>query len=105
MHRGEIWWADLPKPTGRRPVLILTRDEALRVRDYVTVSELMTNIRRIPTEVRLKKEDGLLRECVVNLDVINTVPKEHLSEFIVRLSGEKMQAVEEALKFALDLSV
>ncbi len=104
MHKGEVWWADLPKPTGRRPVLVLTRDEAVRVRSYVTVAELTTNIRRIPTEVLLKKEDGLPKECVVNVDVINTIPKELLVEFIVRLGDEKMQAVEKALKFALDLN-
>ena len=103
MHKGEIWWADLSKPTGRRPVLILTRDEAVRVRDYVTVAELTTNIRRITTEVLLKKEDGLPKECVVNLDVINTVKKELLTEFIVTLRDEKMQTVENALRFALDL--
>lgn len=104
MHKGEIWWADLPKPAGRRPVLILTRDEAVRVRDYITVAELTTNIRRISTEVLLKKEDGLSRECVVNLDVINTISKKLLTEFIVCLGDERMQAVEKALKFALDLN-
>ena len=104
MHKGEIWWANLPKPTGRRPVLVLTRDEAVNVRDNITVAELTTRSRRISTEVLLKKEDGLPRECVVNLDVINTIPKEFLTEFITALSDEKQQAVEKALKFALDLS-
>ncbi len=103
MRKGEIWWAELPKPSGRRPVLILTRDEAVRVRDYITIAELTTNNRHISTEVPLKKEDGLPKECVVNLGVINTVPKGLLDEFIVTLSDEKMQAVEKALKFALDL--
>ena len=104
MHKGEIWWANLPKPTGRRPVLVLTRDEAVNVRDNITVAELTTRPRRISTEVHLKKEDGLPRECVVNLDVINTIPKELLAEFITTLGDEKQQAVEKAIKFALDLS-
>ena len=103
MHKGEIWWAELPKPTGRRAVLILTRDEAVKVRDYITVAELTTNVRRITTEVLLKKDDGLPKECAVNLDVINTVRKESLIEFIVALRDEKLQAVEKALKFALDM--
>ena len=104
MHKGEVWWAELPKPIGRRPVLILTRDEAIRVRDNVTVALVTTNIRRISTEVHLKKEDGLPKESVVNLDVINTIHKESLTEFITTLSEEKLQAAETALKFALDLS-
>ena len=104
MHKGEIWWADLPKPAGRRPVLILTRDEAVRVRDRVTIAELTTYVRHISTEVILKKEDGLPKECAVNLDVINTVPKTLLTGYIVSLGYEKQQVVEQALKFALDLS-
>src|ERR1035441_6132212 len=27
LRQFEIWWADLPKPAGRRPVLLLTRDD------------------------------------------------------------------------------
>ena len=26
MKQYEIWWAELPEPVGRRPVLLLTRD-------------------------------------------------------------------------------
>ncbi len=104
MHKGEIWWADSPKPIGRRPVLVLTRDEAVRVRDHITVAMITTKIRGISTEVLLKKEDGLPKECVINLDVINTVPKELLYEFITTLSEEKLQAAEKALKFALDIN-
>ena len=33
MRRGEVWWANLPPPAGRRPVLITTRDSAITVRD------------------------------------------------------------------------
>jgi mRNA-degrading endonuclease toxin of MazEF toxin-antitoxin module len=29
MKRGEIWWAELELPAGRRPVLLSSRDEAL----------------------------------------------------------------------------
>src|SRR5881628_1621897 len=104
MHKGDIWWADLPEPTGRRPALILTRDEAVRARDFITIAELSTHVRGIFTEVSLGKEDGLPKACVVNLDVINTVKKISLTDFITKLSEEKLQAVEKALKFAMDLS-
>ena len=30
MKQGEIWWAELPKPAGRRPVILLSRDEPMR---------------------------------------------------------------------------
>ena len=103
MRRGEVWWADLPQPTGRRAVLILSRDKAIQVREYVTVAEITRTVRDIPVEVSLGLEDGLPKVCVVNLDVINTIPKSLFSKYLSTLSLQKMMCVEEALKFALDL--
>ncbi len=51
MKRGEIWWAELAPPAGRRPVLLLSRNEAYAVRELVMVAPLTTRIRGIPSEV------------------------------------------------------
>jgi len=59
MQRGEIWWAELEPPAGRRPVLLLSRDEAYSVRELITVAPVTTRMRRIPSEVPLGLEDGL----------------------------------------------
>ena len=104
MQRGEIWWADLPKPIGHRPVLILSRNEAVQVREVIIVSQLTTTVRHIPAEVFLRKSDGLPKDCVVNLDVIDTVPKKSLTGKIASLSVEKLGSVEKALRFALGLN-
>ena len=53
MRRGEIWWAELTRATGRRPVLLLSRDEAYAVRELVTVAPVTTRMRHIPSEVPL----------------------------------------------------
>lgn len=103
MERAEVWWADLPKPVGRRPVVILSRDRAIRIRDYVTAAEVTSTIRDIPVEVPLGREDGLPRSCVVNLDVINTIPKKLLTERVSTLTPAKIKSLESALKFALAL--
>ena len=103
MRRGEVWWAELPEPAGRRPVALLSRNEAYMVRNLVTVAALTTRIRGIPTEVRLGAKDGLPRDCVVNLDTVTTIPKGTLAERIAVLSPEKLVAVERALRFALGL--
>ena len=58
MRRGEVWWAELPRPIGRRPVVLLSRDEAYAVRNAVTIAEVTTTIRGIPVEVPLGPEDG-----------------------------------------------
>jgi mRNA interferase MazF len=103
VRRGEVWWADLPSPSGRRPVLLLSRNEAYVVRALVTVAPITTRIRDIPVEVGLGRGDGLQKKCVVNLDSITTIPKAALVERIARLSSQKIEAVNEAVRFALAL--
>ncbi len=103
MRRGEVWWAQLPPPVGRRPVLLLSRDRAYRVRTAVTVAPVTKTIRGIPVEVPLGLEDGMPEACVVNLDSILTIPKASVKERISALSADRMAAIALAAKFALDL--
>ncbi len=103
MRRGEIWWAVLPRPAGRRPVILLSRDEAYQVRRLVTVFPVTTRIRGIPVEVALGPKEGMPRECVVNLDAVTTIPKDALKERLTTLSRSRMTAVDRALRFALGL--
>lgn len=103
MRRGEIWWADLPQPAGRRPVLLLSRNDAYEVRALVTIGPITTRIRGIPVEVELGTTDGLPRTCVVNLDTITTIPKSSLGDRLTSLSFDRMAEVEDALRFALGI--
>ena len=103
MKRGEVWWVNLPKPIGRRPVVLLSRDEAYNVRNAVTVAEVTQTVRNIPVEVPLGKEDGLTKKCVVNLDTIITIQKSLLMERVSLLKQEKIDSVNRAIKFALSL--
>ena len=103
MRRGEVWWAELPPPAGRRPVLLLSRNRAYRARANVTFALITRTARGIPTEVPLGQEDGMPVSCVVNADDILTAPKSLLAERITILSLEKMAAVASAVRFALHL--
>jgi len=105
MRRGEVWWAELPPPTGRRPVVLLSRDAAYPVRTSVTVAPITRTIRDIPVEVSLGKEDGMPVPCMVNTDDILTIPKARLTERLGNLPAEKMRAVAKAIGFALDLRI
>ena len=103
MRRGEVRWADLPPPLGRRPVVLLSRDEAYSRRNLIIVAPVTTRIRGIPAEVRLGSDDGLSQESVANLDTIMTIPKSSIQDYIASLSLEKLRAVDEAIHFALGL--
>lgn len=103
MRRGEIWWAELEPPVGRRPVLLLSRNEAYSVRSLVIVAPVTTRIRSIPSEVPLGADDGLPQDCVANLDTITTIPKDCLRSRLAVLSAKKLKEIEAAIHFALGM--
>lgn len=103
MRRGEIWWAKLDPPAGRRPVVLLSRNEAYSVRSLVIVAPVTTRIRSISSEVLLGTEDGLPQECAANLDTITTIPRDCLQQRISALSPKKIVALETAIHFALGM--
>src|SRR5215218_7877652 len=92
VKRGEVWTADLPPPAGYRPVLILSRDSMPASRPEITVAYLTTKARNPQVEVALTAAaDGVAKDCVVNLDSINTVPKDLLLKRRCTLSPARMQ--------------
>ena len=110
--RGEVWWADLPEPTGsapgyRRPVLIVQSDTFNRSRiATVTVVALTGNIRLLeaPGNVLLPAQaSGLPRDSVVNVSQVLTVHRDVLMERVRPLSPAMLKHVNEGLRFALDL--
>jgi mRNA interferase MazF len=99
VNRGEIWWVDLPD-VERRPHLVLTRQTTMPVLNaYITVPATRT-IRGIPTEVRLRREDGMPDDCVLSLDNVATVPRRFFTDRITRLGADRMAEVCSALAVA-----
>lgn len=103
MRQYEIWWADLPAPVGRRPVLLLTRSPAYAYLNKAIVAEITTNIRGIPQEVPVGEIEGL-SPSVVNLDNIHVVAKHLLSSRVGALAAAREREVKRALGYALDWS-
>ncbi|HEX3759974.1 MAG TPA: type II toxin-antitoxin system PemK/MazF family toxin [Kofleriaceae bacterium] len=103
MRRGEIWWAQLALPAGRRPVALVSRNAAYRVRSSVTVAEVSTVIRAIPSEVSLGPRDGMPGPCVINTDNLVTIPKALLESHITSLGKTKLAQLDAALQFSLGL--
>jgi mRNA interferase MazF len=101
MKQFEIWWAALPKPAGRRPVLLLSRDDAYSYLNKFIAAEITTTVRNIPVEVPLGKTEGLPKSCVVNMDNIRTIPKPALETRISRLPFARAAEIKRALGYAL----
>jgi mRNA interferase MazF len=104
VRRGEIYWAKLPPPIGRRPILLVTRTAAIPVRTAVTVAPITRTIRGIPSEVPLGRRHGLQAGSVAGCDSLQTVPKDVLqTRPIGALSGDELATLDQALRFALGI--
>ncbi len=103
MRRGEIRWYKFKATDKKRPILILTRDSILEYLGEVTAAPITTTIRDIPSEVFLSKNDGMLTDCAINFDHIQTLSKGKIGSLIATLSPEKLEQARKAILFALNL--
>ena len=100
--RGEVWWCELPA-TGRRPVVVLSRDAAIPRLGRTLVGPCTTTIRGLASEVVLEPgDDPVPRRSAVNLDSVESVSVAVLVERLGRLSSERMAKVCAALAVAVD---
>ena len=103
MKHSDIRWYKFVRPDKKRPVLILTRDSVLEYLNEVTIAPITSTVRNIPSEVLLTKADGMLRDCAVNCDHLQTVPKGKIGPLITSLLPAKMVDIGQAIRFALDI--
>ncbi len=98
--QGEIWWAQAADK--RRPVLIVTRSEAVPVLNEVIVAIVTKTIRDIPTEIRLGVEHGLPIECVAQFDNLQPIQRRLLTSRIGSLGAATESEICRALRAFAD---
>jgi mRNA interferase MazF len=104
MRRGEVWWADLHEPWGRRPVLLVARDDSYRLLTWVMIAPLTSRLRDVPSTVLLDPvHDGVPEPSVVLLDSIRAIRREWLDSPITTLDPVTMRAADRAIEFAFGL--
>ena len=103
MKQGEIRWYTFGQPDKKRPVLILTRDSVLEYLGEATVAPITSTIRDIPSEVTLSTADGMMRDCAIDCDHLQTVPKVRIGSLVATLSRARLADVGHAIRFALDI--
>jgi mRNA interferase MazF len=101
MKQFEVWWADLPQPAGRRPVLLLSRNDAYSYLSKFIAIEITTNVRRIASEIPLGESEGLPKACVANCDSLRMVPRDALTRRAGQLPPERWIEVKRAMGAAL----
>jgi mRNA interferase MazF len=112
IHRGEIWWADLPQPRGsepgyRRPVLVVQADSfnLSRIQTAI-VAAISSNVELAgaPGNVLLPaRSAGLTRDSVVNVSQLLTLDRGFLTEYAGTLPPRLQRSVDEGLRTVLQL--
>lgn len=102
ISQGEVWWADLPEPSGsepgfRRPVVVVQSDAFNRSRIATVVCvPLTSNLRwaNAPGNVLLAaKATGLPKDSVANVSQLITLDRSVLTERIGKLAKAKLDLV------------
>ena len=100
--RGEVWWCELPE-ASRRPVVVLSRDEAIPRLRRTIVAPCTTTIRSLASEVLLDPgDDPVPLLSVVNLDSVENVAIATLTDRLGRLSDVRMREICDAMAVALN---
>lgn len=112
MQRGEIWWADLPSPTGsgpgdRRPLLIVQADAFNASALNTVVAVVLTSTLRLaelPGNTLLPRSaTGLPKDSVANANQVVTLDRSLFTETAGRLPRQLMSRVDSGLRLVLGL--
>jgi mRNA interferase MazF len=100
--QGEIWWADLPEPSGsgpgfRRPVVVVQGNHLNRSRVATVVCvPLTSNVvwAGAPGNVLLTaKTTGVTKDSVANVSQIITIDRSLLTERVGRLTQKQIAQI------------
>ena len=112
MRRGEIWWANLPEPSGsapgyRRPVIIISSNEFIdSAIDTIIVAAMTGNLYRAAAPGNFSvpsSQSGLPRNSVVNVAHLMTVDRQVVDEFVSYLPSRYLDRLDDGLRRVLSL--
>ncbi len=110
ISQGEIWWADLPAPTGsgpgfRRPVVVLQSDALNQSRISTAICVPLTSNLKwalAPGNVSLSaRVTGLPKDSVANVSQIISLDKSLLSERVSKLPRHKLELLFSGIDLVL----
>jgi len=99
--RGDVRLYRFAPPDKERPVVVLTRETAIRRLSRVTIAPVTSTLRGVTAEVSLNEDDGMKYPCAVNLHNVLIVSQDRLGSRVAQLSSERMAEICAALRFSL----
>lgn len=95
--QAELWLMETPNQK-RRPVLVVTRDEVIRVLNNVVVAPVTSTIRTIPTCIPVGPDEGIDHDSVATFDNLAAVPKSVLTTRLGSLGLDGRRQICDALE-------
>jgi mRNA interferase MazF len=99
-QQGEVWWAEARDK--RRPVLVVTRSDAIPALAAILVAPVTRRVRGIPTEVPLDERDGLREPCAAAFDNLQPVRLSSLTTRVATADAGRKRQVCGALAALAD---
>ena len=88
-------------PDKLRPVVVLSREDAIGVLHTVMVAPISSTIRGLPSEVLVGEAEGLKHPSAVSLDHVQTVEQARLKRHLGALRPESLGRLCRALAVAM----
>lgn len=99
--QGELWLLETPNDKNR-PVLVVSRNEAIPVLNNVVVAPITSTIRHIPTCVPVGPDQGIDHDSVATFDNMAAVPKTLLTTKLGSLGFPAREVICSALRALAD---
>jgi mRNA interferase MazF len=112
LHRGDVWWADLPEPRRsepglRRPVLVLQADAFNRSAIQTVIVAVFTSnlrLRDAPGNVFVpRRASRLPNDSVVNVSQLFALDRAFLTEHVSTLPARWLASADAGLRLVLEL--
>lgn len=94
--QAELWLMETPNQK-RRPVLVVSRDEAIPALNNVVVAPVTSTVRDIPTCIPVGPAEGIDHDSVATFDNLAAVPKSVLTTRLGELGARGRRQICEAL--------
>jgi mRNA interferase MazF len=102
--RGEVFWARLPEPVGRRPVVVVQNNTGNRFSPSTIVAVISTSPPEAEYPFLAGLDSRLLGEpCWIHCETILTIPQTILQDKLGSLGRQEIERVDQALKLSLGL--
>jgi mRNA interferase MazF len=107
MKRGELYRVTNPAggdPKKFRVFVVISRQALIDSRfSTVICAPVYTSYQGLSTQIPVGIDEGLKHASSIHCDALMSLPKAGLTHFIGTLSHEKLRALNQALRIAVDL--